>query len=305
MDQNWLRARNNHTYENGRRYHGFKGEFPFPDDREAASAHGTINTIWCHLLDGKTFVSPIGDSQLQKNHKVLEFATRSGSWAGVVLQQQQPPRLTGMDATHMSRDTKYFIHHDLEAEWPFTSKQAFHLIHAQSLGGLIADYDGFYARAYRHLVPGGWLEVWEKDLRFFTESNNEQDEGRLAALRQWEALMEEAAARFGKRINVAAEQKDLTQRAGFVEVAEQVFRVPFGKWSDDPRMKNIGGFYKYQMQCALEGYTLRLVTKTLGWSKEDTDALLGRVREELQQEELRLYSNFRLIIGKKPTESAR
>ncbi|KAL5362474.1 hypothetical protein BJX96DRAFT_186048 [Aspergillus floccosus] len=303
MEPNWLSARNNHTYEKGRRYHGYKGEFPFPDDHEASSAHGAINTIWYHLLDGKTLVSPIGDGQLRKNHKVLEFATRSGSWTGVVLKHQQPgPRLTGMDQTHMSRETTYFIHHDLEAEWPFTAKQAFHLIHAQSLGGLVSDYDRFYARAYRHLVPGGWLEVWENDLRFFTEANNEQDEGKLVALRQWEALMEEAAARFGKRVNVAAEQKNLMHRMGFVEVGEQ---VPLGKGSDDPSIKRIGDIYKYQIKCALEGYTLRLFTKTLGWSKEDTDALLGRVREELQQEELRLYLNFYLINGKKPIGSGR
>lgn len=69
-------------------------------------------------------------------------------------------------------------------------------------------------------------------------------------------------------------------------------------------MKTIGEEYKSQVIHALEGYSLRLFTKTLGWSKEDTDALLGRVREELQQG-LRLYSNFYLINGKKPKTSAR
>jgi endonuclease III-like uncharacterized protein len=59
------------------------------------------------------------------------------------------------------------------------------------------------------------------------------------------------------------------------------------------------------MQCALEGYTLRLFTKTLGWSKEDTDALINRVQEELQQRDLRLYSNFHLVIGQKPAQAAR
>jgi hypothetical protein len=84
--------------------------------------------------------------------------------------------------------------------------------------------------------------------------------------------------------------------------------VPFGKWSDDPNLKRIGSFYEFQMQSALEGYTLRLFTKTLGWSKEDTDALINRVQEELQQKDLRLYSYFHLVIGRsrhKPLESNR
>jgi hypothetical protein len=128
-----------------------------------------------------------------------------------------------MDPTYMSPDLQYFEHHELEGDWPFTAKQAFHLIHAQSLGGMIADYDKFYANAFQHLLPGGWLEVWENDLRFFTD--NAQDETRLVALREWEALMHEAAAKFGKRVNVAAEQKELMHSAGFVQVDEQIFKV--------------------------------------------------------------------------------
>ena len=61
----------------------------------------------------------------------------------------------------------------------------------------------------------------------------------------------------------------------------------------------------FQMQSALEGYTLHLSTKTLGWSKEDTDALISRVQEELQQKDLRLYSYFHLVIGQKPAQAAR
>lgn len=61
----------------------------------------------------------------------------------------------------------------------------------------------------------------------------------------------------------------------------------------------------YQMSLALERYTLRLFTQTLGWSKEDTDALITRVQEEQQQKDLELYSYFRLIIGQKPAQSAR
>jgi hypothetical protein len=59
------------------------------------------------------------------------------------------------------------------------------------------------------------------------------------------------------------------------------------------------------MSRALEGYTLRLFTKTLGWSKEDTDALISRVQEELKQEDLRLYSYFYLFLGQKPANAPR
>ncbi|KAF3385329.1 Secondary metabolism regulator laeA [Penicillium rolfsii] len=300
--KNWLTARNNHTYENGRRYYGFRSEFPFPDDNTAVMAHGTINEIWRHLLDGRVFIAPI--DPVRKNHKFLEFATRSGTWTISVITRHNPaPRLTGIDVAEMRTYLRHFELHDFESDWSFTARQAFHLIHAQSLGGVLADYNGFYANAFRHLLPGGWLEVWENDLRFFTD--NPQNETRLVALREWEALIHEAAARFGKRINVAAEQKELMHLAGFVQVKEQIFKVPYGKWNDEPKLNRIGRSYAYQMRCALEGYTLRLFTKTLGWSKEDTDALISRVQEELKQEDLRLYSHFHLITGQKPTNAPR
>ncbi|KAJ6124932.1 hypothetical protein N7471_012249 [Penicillium samsonianum] len=104
---------------------------------------------------------------------------------------------------------------------------------------------------------------------------------------------------------MVAEQKELMHSASFVQVDEQTFQVPFSEWSDDPKLKNIGSYHVFQMQCALEGYTLRLFTKTLGWSKEDTDALLSRVQEELLQKDLRLYSYFHLVMGQKPAQSSR
>lgn len=65
--------------------------------------------------------------------------------------------------------------------------------------------------------------MWENDLRLFTD--NPENETQLVALREWEALMHEAATRFGKRINVAAEQEELMHSAGFVQVEEQIFKV--------------------------------------------------------------------------------
>jgi hypothetical protein len=128
-----------------------------------------------------------------------------------------------MDPSYMQRvDWRELLHHDLEGEWPFSAKQAFHLIHAQSLGGLLADWEGFYQNAYKHLVPGGWLEVKDHDIWLCSDDG---DCGVPDAVRQWQELLEEAAEKFGKRINVAAKQREWMEGAGFVEVKEQVFKV--------------------------------------------------------------------------------
>lgn len=241
MENSRLLARNNHTYENGRRYHGFKGEFPFPDDKKGQAHHGLLDYLWRKILDWQLFTVPI--TPLKKNHKVLDFATRSGAWVTELRNLENfQSKITAMDPSFMQRhDARYFVHHDLEGEWPFSSKQAFHYIHAQSLGGLIADWEGFHRNAYKHLVPGGWLEVKENDIRLYSEKDTTLD-NRAPNVKQWEELMEQAAERFGKKINVAGMQRELMEGAGFVEVKEQVFKVRFFFSPSFPSILPLSGF---------------------------------------------------------------
>jgi hypothetical protein len=72
--------------------------------------------------------------------------------------------------------------------------------------------------------------------------------------------------------------------------------------------KKSGVWYLIHMRHGLEGYTLRLFTKTLGWSLEETRAFIQELREEIPEaklEDLRLYSLFRVVYGKKPKSASR
>ena len=110
-----MTSRNNRTYENGRRYYGFKPEFLFPDDKTAAAAHLAIGTNWYQLLDGRAFVAPL--SLIKKNHKFLEFAIRSGSRTPWVPEAYHPSsRLIGVDVTYVSLNIRYFDDHGLEGD---------------------------------------------------------------------------------------------------------------------------------------------------------------------------------------------
>ena len=318
--------------ENGRRYHGYKSEFPFPDDQRT-----TASLVWPDLTAEKPFVAPL-DLPLKKNTKILDVAARGGAWIYSLLDSDDgtyaKARVTGLEPAWMVGDAgpSWLLHRDLEGPWPFTAKEAFHLIHGEALGGLLKDWDGFYANVFKHLVRGGWVEIREHDLKFFPREGKEKDmEGKWDATKQWSELMDDAARKFGKRINMGAEQKELMEKAGLVDVQEQVFKVgelgllsfnikdvpsskcsvltkyhqvPTREWKDDPTTKH-GKYAHRHWILNIEGYSLRLFTKTLGWSKEDTDDLMKRVLQELDQEDLQLYSMFYLVIGRKPTNAAR
>ena len=73
MNKDGLEARGNrvnHTYENGRRYHGFKAEFPFPNDEESQGHFEHLRTLWERILDNELFSAPI-ILPLLKNSNVL------------------------------------------------------------------------------------------------------------------------------------------------------------------------------------------------------------------------------------------
>ncbi|KAL4860496.1 hypothetical protein BDV12DRAFT_104601 [Aspergillus spectabilis] len=297
-----------HTWENGRRYRGHKTEFPFTNDEKATEAYGTLNTTWSFLLEPTHIIrAPV---VLIKGNKVLDCAARGMTWMSHVEEAYPGVRISAIDPNcAWMYPTNINVHHHIDGDWPYTARQAFHYTRAHALGGMVASYEGFYRNAFRHLLPGGWFEVRDNELRFLTDSPSPEKEEKLVSLRRWESLMAEAAERFGKPINMASKHKALMEEAGFTQVTEQVFKIPYGEWMEERKPWHlVGGSYAFHMELGLEGYTLRLFTQTLGWSVDDTKKFITQVQAELaeaERENFQLYSNFHLVFGQKPQNSSR
>ncbi|KAL4946550.1 hypothetical protein BDV06DRAFT_233127 [Aspergillus oleicola] len=293
-----VRGRNDHAWENGRRRHGHTSQFPFPDDATTTAS--------------LPFLAPI-PLPLKKNTKILDVAARDGSWIYSIQGHDKygKAQYTGLEPAWLVHgedgwSPDWMIHEDLEGPWPFTTKQAFHLIHGEALGGLLTDWKGFYANVFKHLVPGGWVGLLEHDLRFHPREGKEEEmEGKWDVIKKWQELISEAAEKFGKRINMGSKQKALMEEAGLVEVQSRYSRFLQKDGKMTPQQARMGSFYHHHWKEQLQGYSLRLFTKTLGWSKENTDNLIERVLQELNQEDLQLYSLFYLVIGRKPRDAAR
>ncbi|KAL3481314.1 hypothetical protein BJX99DRAFT_163418 [Aspergillus californicus] len=236
---------NEHAMENGRRYRGHKSEFPFPNDDEATRAYSCLNTVWFFLLRdaGHELISaPVTEGKGKgRNLKVLDVGARGITWMSELDDRYPDVRVTVIDpGCAWLYPTDVTVHHELkgggktEGEgstsggWPFTARQAFHYIRGLALWGMISDYEALYAKTYRHLLPGGWVEIRDNDMQFFTDTPSAEKEEKLASLRRWEKLIAEAAEKFGKPINVSARHKAWMEQAGFTEVREEVFKIPFG-----------------------------------------------------------------------------
>ncbi|KAL2816746.1 hypothetical protein BJX63DRAFT_135179 [Aspergillus granulosus] len=294
-----------HTWENGRRYRGHKSEYPWPNDEEATKAYSCLHGAWYFLLRPADLVR--APAPFRRGTKVLDCCARDISWVDRVADDHAGVRVSVIDPVcTWLYPTSVTVHHEVEGKWPFRARQAFHLVRANGLGGMVADYAGLYGNAYKHLLPGGWFEVRDNDLQFFTDVP--ENEEKLVALRRWEGLMAEAAEKFGKPINMSAKHKAFMEEAGFTKVQEEVYKLPLGDWMEGEPWVKVKSMTILHMRHGLEGYTLRLFTKTLGWSLEDTKAFIEEVKEEIADaklKNLRLYSYFRIVIGKKPEDASR
>jgi hypothetical protein len=70
----------------------------------------------------------------------------------------------------------------------------------------------------------------------------------------------------GQSFTVADTMKSDIEKAGFVNVVEQIFKVPLGGWAADPKLKELGLWALLSFDTGLEGYALATLTRVLGVS---------------------------------------
>jgi len=73
---------------------------------------------------------------------------------------------------------------------------------------------------------------------------------------------------------------ELMRGVGFVDVIVKPFKVPIGTWPADSTLKQAGSVQLVAMLEGIEGLSLAVFTRYLGWSMEDTNELIEQTRQE-------------------------
>ena len=136
------------------------------------------------------------------------------------------------------------------------------------------------------LEPGGWLELQDLHTPFdcddgtLTEDTPAHHFGRVAI---------ESSKALGRPLDVASGYKERMVKAGFVDIVQRQFKWPVGTWPKDKYYKEIGYWCVTNLDYGLEGLTLALLTRGLGWTKEVVLAFCADVRWGLRDPRVHAY----------------
>ncbi|KAK1498792.1 TAM domain methyltransferase, partial [Colletotrichum abscissum] len=272
--------------ENGRTYHAMSsGKYPFPNDIVEQERLDFQHLMWSVTLGDKLCLCP---KDSQKAKRVLDAGTGTGIWAmdydlSNIQPKWTPPNLTWeLD--------------DLEQNW--TWSQPFDFIFVRMLAGSLKNYQDFINQAFENLEPGGYLEMQDLSLPYRCDDASLTPDSPIHKLSD---LFLRGGRVTGRNMDAAPTYATLMRTAGFVDVEEQQFKWPVNAWPRDPHFKTLGAYTHCNLDHGLEGLTLGLATRNLGWSKEETLLFCATVRKSLRSHKVHAYVPLYVVYGRKPT----
>ena len=113
-----------------------------------------------------------------------------------------------------------------EQDWAFDKK--FDYIHARMLTLGMHDWPRFFAQAWEHLEPGGWLETSETQ---FPARRADGDEPKSSPFIQWAEYAYDAAAQAGIDARASEHFSEQLKAQGFVNVDRVNVQWPIKPWA--------------------------------------------------------------------------
>ncbi|KAH0605714.1 uncharacterized protein H6S33_004171 [Morchella sextelata] len=291
-------------YENGRRYHRYhEGQYAFPNDNQELDRMDLQHHISNLVFGGKLHFSPITTGEGDPS-PILDIGFGSGIWAASMAEMYPHSQVIGVDLSWTEPiwcppNCRLEVD-DCEHDWLY-KKDYFELVHIRYLNGSIRDWDRLFQQAYRHTRPGGWIELQECDIELYCDDNTLPPDSMLL---EWFVLINKAATASERPFIKTQHFKSWLERAGYVNVKDKLFKVPINRWPKDKKMKELGHYEIMNIAEGLEGWSMALFTRVLGWEKDDVLVYLEKIKKEFRNRKVHAYWSLRATYGQKPMDSS-
>jgi hypothetical protein len=203
--------------------------------------------------------------------RIVGLHNRPCYWLNTDVQTRVPPNV------------KFLIEDAADENW---GSKKYDYIHCRMLLGCFNDYREIIARSYKYLEPGGFFECQELYPTTYCDDGTMPDNHPFC---EWSKTQDEAAMKLGKPLRVANKLKKWMRDAGFVDVHEEIFKMPINQWPRDPQYKMLGRFWGQMFLEGLQAFSLALFTRAFGWTKEEIEVYLVRVRHAIVDRNVHAY----------------
>jgi SAM-dependent methyltransferase len=280
----------------GRTYHAFKDrQYEYPNDEPELDRLDLQHHLYYKRLDGKLFLAPISDAP----QNVLDVGTGTGIWAIEFAETYPTASVTGTDLSPTQPQwvppNVQFEVDDSNETWTFARK--FDFIHCRQLH-MALDEKRLFKQSLDALKPGGWLEIKEVALPLIC--NDDTLDG--TCLTKWTEEIMKAANMIDTPLDKPWHYQQWMQEAGFVNVKELVYPLPINQWPKDRKLKDLGMWEMTNLLEGIEGFSMALFTKVLGWSRAELEVFLADVRKDVQNRKIHAYWRLVAVIGQKPPQ---
>ncbi|KAL4926094.1 class I SAM-dependent methyltransferase [Aspergillus undulatus] len=268
-----------YVLENGRRY--CNSTYFMPNDEAEQTRLNIIHQIALILFDGNLINVPLA----KQKARILDIGTGPGDWAIEMSSAYPAATIIATDigvfdnglGSAIDLPNVSFQLDDARDEW--TYHEPFDLIHLRGLAGAFSDWSSLYKQAFRHLAPGGYIEITDADPAADTVSL--PGGGGDSYLSIFTAAMRSAADATGHPRDLRHLLPTFLTEAGFIDVRVLERTIPVGIWPDEPRDKTLGKMALISILEGLEAYGLRQLTATGNWSEQNVRDLCEKVKLEL------------------------
>jgi len=289
-----------YVYENGRSYHSYQGtgpggKYPFPNDADEQNRLDMYHHIFGLFLDGGLFTAPV-----QNPRRILDLGTGTGIWAIEAADEFPDAEVTGTDLSpiqpaYVPPNVRFEVD-DCELDWEY-GEDVFDLIHVRCLAASIGDWGHLFKQAYNALKPGGYVQFADYGGEIFCDDDSMPSN---SSFRQWFSLINEGSERAGRPLTAWKSVKGHLEKLGYVDIEENIFKWPVGMWPRSRKLKEIGKWTLPGVIDSLSGFSMALLTRHLGWKKEEVDILVAKARQELLSNQMHCYSLGYFIHARKP-----
>ncbi|KAK1753311.1 S-adenosyl-L-methionine-dependent methyltransferase [Echria macrotheca] len=283
--------------EHGRRYHAFRpGVYAMPNDEKEMDRLDLIHHMMIKGVGDKYFLAPIPESRLKR---ILDIGTGTGIWAIEMGDQYPGAEVIGNDLSPIQPEwvppnVKFEVD-DVESPWMYA--EPFDFIYCRYMAACIADWPKLMKSAFDNLNPGGWAEFQDYDLLYYSEDDTLKADSNTM---KWLTTLLSLTDNLGRTASPGPKQEQWVKDAGFQNVVSKKFRFPIGPWPKDQKLKELGICNLAQILDGLEAFSLRLFCDVAGWTVEEVNVLLAKVRQEVKDPKIHMQFDFYVTYGQKP-----